>query len=74
MSEVPLYHSIVFAVVRRGNRSNPNRAASQPRKPENGRRLHATLETTFGQMAPPTSGHPLKMPPESGSIPGRVHF
>ena len=28
--------------------------------------------TTLGQMAPPKSGHPLRMPPESGSIPGRV--
>ena len=25
-------------------------------------------------MAPPKSGHPLRMPPESGGIPGRVHF
>ena len=35
---------------------------------------HATLETTLGQMAPPKSGPPLRMPPESGGIPGRVHF
>ena len=27
-----------------------------------------TLETTLGQMAPPTSGHPLRMPPDSGGI------
>ena len=32
----------------------------------------ATLETTLGQMAPPKSGHPLRMPPESGGIPGRT--
>jgi len=34
----------------------------------------ATLETTLGQMAPPKSGPPLRMLPESGGIPGRVHF
>ena len=33
-----------------------------------------TLETPSGKMAPPKSGHPLGMPPESGGIPGRVHF
>jgi hypothetical protein len=32
------------------------------------------LETTLGQMAPPKSEHPLRMPPESGGIPGRDHF
>ena len=32
------------------------------------------LETTLGQMAPPKSGHPLRMQPESGGIPGRGHF
>ena len=35
---------------------------------------HPTLKTTSGQIAPPTSGHPLRMPPGSGGIPGRVHF
>jgi len=34
----------------------------------------ATLETTSGQMAPPKSGLPLRMPSGSGGIPGRVHF
>jgi len=33
-----------------------------------------TLETTLVQMTPPTTGYPLRMPPESGGIPGRVHF
>jgi len=28
----------------------------------------SALETTFRQMAPPKSGHPLRMPPESGLI------
>ena len=27
---------------------------------------YTNLETTLGQMAPPKSGHPLTMPPESG--------
>ena len=31
-------------------------------------------EETLGQMAPPKSGHPLIMPPESGGIPRRDHF
>ena len=37
-------------------------------------KAYPTLETTLGQMTPPESGHPLKMPPESGGIPGRAHF
>ena len=36
--------------------------------------LDTTLETTLGQTAPPKSGHPSRMPPESGGIPGRDHF
>jgi len=28
----------------------------------------ATLETSLGQMAPPKSGRPLRMPPDSGGI------
>jgi len=28
----------------------------------------AALETTLGQMAPPKSGHPLRMPPDAGGI------
>ena len=35
---------------------------------------HPTMETTSGQMAPPKSGHSVRMPPESGGIPGRIHF
>ena len=31
-------------------------------------RGEATLETTLGQMAPPKSRHPLRMPPGSGGI------
>ena len=27
-----------------------------------------TLETTLGQTAPPKSGNPLRMPPDSGGI------
>jgi len=27
-----------------------------------------TLETASGQMAPPKSGHPVRMPPGSGGI------
>ena len=34
----------------------------------------STLETTLGQMAPRQSGHPHRMLPESGGIPGCVHF
>ena len=39
-----------------------------------GLQVQASLETTLGQMAPPKSGHPLRMPSESGGIPGRVHL
>ena len=35
---------------------------------------HTTLKTTSGQIAPPKSGHPHRMPPESGGMPGRSHF
>ena len=44
------------------------------RVPGFGLRVSVTiLETTLGKMAPPTSGHPLEMPPESSSILGLVH-
>ena len=33
---------------------------------------NSTLETTLGQMAPPQSGNPLRMPPDSGGIPGQI--
>ena len=33
-----------------------------------------TLEITLGQMPPPKGRQPLRMPPESGGVPGRVHF
>jgi len=45
--------------------SHPSRTRARP---------PATLEKTLGQMAPPKSGQPLRMLPESGGIPPDVHF
>ena len=64
--------------VRSTNPSTFERGRARARRTarfQNHTQQHAcTLETTLGQMAPPKSGHPLSMPPESGGIPGRVHF
>ena len=55
----PTIHKLTCAV--RG--TNPSTLARGP-----------ILEATSGQMAPAKSGHPLRMPPKSDGIPGRVHF
>jgi len=36
--------------------------------------LYTTLETALGQMAPPTRGYLLRMPPESGGIPAQIYL